>query len=120
MKKITEPGVYDLSNEDYHEQNALNKSGIVQLAKSPAHFHEWYHAANEEPTKAMVIGTAIHTAILEPDKYDQSIIIAPQVDRRTKDGKAEWATFEEERQRQDHIKSGGSICNKGHEGIRIQ
>ena len=96
MKKITEPGIYDLSNEEYHEQNALNKSGLVQLAKSPAHFYEWYHAANEEPTKAMVIGTAIHTAILEPDKYDQSIIIAPQVDRRTKDGKAEWAMFEKE------------------------
>jgi hypothetical protein len=69
---------------------------LVQLSKSPAHFYEWYNAPNEDPTNAMVIGTATHTAILEPDKYDQSIIIAPQVDKRTKKGKAEWATFEEE------------------------
>jgi len=94
MKKIKEPGIYKLSNEEYHEQEALNKSGLVQLAKSAAHFFEWYNAPNEEPTNAMVIGTATHTAILEPDKYDQSIIIAPQVDKRTKAGKAEWKTFE--------------------------
>jgi len=94
MKKITEPGIFELSNGEYHEQEALNKSGLVQLAKSPAHFYEWYHAADEEPTRAMVLGTAIHLAILEPDKYDQSIIIAPQVDKRTKAGKEEWASFE--------------------------
>jgi len=94
MKKITEPGVYELSNEEYHEQNALNKSGLVQLAKSPAHFHEWFHAAEEEPTRALVVGTAIHMAILEPGKYEQSVIISPQVDKRTKDGKARWAKFE--------------------------
>jgi PDDEXK-like domain of unknown function (DUF3799) len=94
MKKIKKPGIYECTNDEYHEQEALNKSGLVQLAKSPAHFYEWYHAPNEEPTNAMQIGTALHTAILEPDKYDQSIIIAPIVDKRTKKGKAEWATFE--------------------------
>jgi len=94
MKKITEPGIFELSNEEYHQQAALNKSGLVQLSKSPAHFNEWYHAADEEPTKAMVLGTAIHLAVLEPDKYDQSIIIAPQVDKRTKAGKEQWASFE--------------------------
>lgn len=69
MKKIKEPGIYKLSNEEYHDQEALNKSGLVQLSKSPAHFNEWYNAPNEEPTNAMVIGTATHTAILEPDTH---------------------------------------------------
>ena len=95
MKQIKKPGIYKLSNEEYHGQAALNKSGLVQLAKSPAHFFEWYHAPDEEPTRAMVIGTALHTAVLEPDKYDQSITIAPQVDKRTKAGKAEWTSFQE-------------------------
>jgi hypothetical protein len=93
MKKIKEPGIFALTNEEYHQQAALNKSGLVQLSKSPAHFYEWYHAADEEPTRAMVLGTAIHLAVLEPDKYDRSIIIAPQVDKRTKAGKQEWASF---------------------------
>jgi len=95
MKKIKKPGIFELSNEEYHDQPGLNKSGLVQLAKSPAHYFEWYHAPEEEPTRAMVIGTAIHTAILEPDKFVQSIIIAPQVDKRTKAGKAEWESFQE-------------------------
>jgi hypothetical protein len=95
MKEIKKPGIFELSNEEYHNQPGLNKSALVQLAKSPAHYFEWYHAQEEEPTKAMVIGTAIHTAILEPDKFVQSIIIAPQVDKRTKAGKAEWESFQE-------------------------
>ena len=95
MKKIKKPGIYELSNDEYHEQEALNKSGLLQLSKSPVHFFEWYNAPNEEPTNAMLVGTALHTAVLEPDKYDQSIIIAPNVDKRTKVGKAEWKTFQE-------------------------
>ncbi len=95
MKKIKEAGIYKLSNEEYHDQEALNKSGLVQLAKSPAHYMEWDQAMEEEPTRAMVVGTATHKAVLEPDKYNQSIIIAPIVDKRTKAGKAEWKTFQE-------------------------
>lgn len=95
MKEIKETGIFELSNEQYHDQPALNKSGLVQLAKSPAHYFEWYHATDGEPTKAMILGTAVHTAVLEPGKFDQSVIIAPQIDKRTKAGKAEWASFQE-------------------------
>lgn len=96
MKEIKDTGIFEMSNEEYHSQPGLNKSGIVQIAKSPAHYLEWYHAPEEEPTRAMVTGTALHTAVLEPHKYDQSILIAPQVDKRTKNGKAEWESFQEE------------------------
>jgi len=95
MKEIKKPGIYELSNEEYHDQEALGKSGLMQLAKSPAHYMEWYEAPEEEPTKAMVLGTATHKAVLEPDKYDQSVIIAPDVDKRTKAGKAQWTSFQE-------------------------
>jgi hypothetical protein len=32
MKKIKEPGIFALTNEEYHQQAALNKSGLVQLS----------------------------------------------------------------------------------------
>jgi hypothetical protein len=113
MKKIKKPGIYELSNEEYHNQEALNKSGLVQLAKSPAHYMEWDHAPAEEPTKAMLLGTATHTAVLEPDKYDQSIIIAPNnIDKRTKAGKAEWTIFQE--------KAKGKIVITQDEAIAIE
>ena len=62
MKEIKKPGIYELSNEEYHDQEALGKSGLMQLAKSPAHYMEWYQAPEEKPTKAMVLGTATHKA----------------------------------------------------------
>lgn len=94
MKEIKKPGIFELSNEAYHAQPGLNKSGLVQLAKSPAHYFEWYHALEEEPSKAMVLGTALHTAVLEPEKFKQSVMISPKIDKRTKAGKEEWAAFE--------------------------
>ncbi len=96
MKEIKEPGIFELSNEEYHAQPGLNKSGLVQLAKSPAHYFEWYHAPEEEPSRAMMLGTALHTALLEPAGFKQSIMIAPKIDKRTKAGKAQWESFQEE------------------------
>ena len=41
----------------------------------------------------MLTGTAIHTAILEPERFAAEYRVAPAVDRRTKDGKATWEAF---------------------------
>lgn len=41
----------------------------------------------------MRLGTAAHAFILEPGRFADEIAVAPEVDRRTKDGKAEWQAF---------------------------
>lgn len=41
----------------------------------------------------MKLGSAIHTAILEPATFDHRYVVAPKVDRRTKYGKEVWETF---------------------------
>jgi len=46
-----------------------------------------------EATPAMIDGTIIHCAILEPDSFDKRFIIAPEINKRTNAGKAEWAEF---------------------------
>jgi len=46
-----------------------------------------------EATPAMVDGTIIHCAILEPDSFDKRFIVAPEINKRTNAGKAEWAEF---------------------------
>lgn len=40
------------------------------------------------------LGTAVHTAILEPHRFASDIRVEPKVDRRTKEGKALWESFE--------------------------
>jgi exodeoxyribonuclease VIII len=79
---------FNMAAEKYHAVDALSKSMMTKILKSPAH----YKAALEEhqdPTKAMQMGTAIHTAVLEPHLYSQVVaVVPPDIDGRTKEGKA--------------------------------
>jgi len=90
-------GIYSgISNDDYHGGVGISKSGLDVLARSPLHYWSKYLDPNrerKEPTPAMKLGTAIHTAVLEPDEFTKRHMVAPQVDRRTKDGKATWEQF---------------------------
>lgn len=87
-------GIYaGISNDAYHSGPGISKSGLDVVARSPLHYWAKYLDPNREPsepTAAMRAGTAIHTAVLEPDLFAVRYHIAPQVDRRTKDGKAQW------------------------------
>lgn len=92
----------DLSNADYHRDPAVSKSHLDQVAKSPAHYWTRYIDPKRvipEPTAAMVLGTALHTAVLEPHLWREQFAVAPEgIDRRTKAGKEAWAAFEADAQ----------------------
>jgi exodeoxyribonuclease VIII len=82
-----------ITNADYHARPEISKSQLDLIRKSPALFkHRLTHP--QERTAAMRWGTLVHTAVLEPDQLAETTIIAPQVDRRTKEGKAAWETFQ--------------------------
>lgn len=90
------PGIYpDISRSDYEKIDAANYSTLKHFEFSPAHARE-YILHPPEPTESMEFGTALHAAILEPDKFKAEYVKAPQIDRRTKEGKANWKKFEEE------------------------
>lgn len=73
---------------------AVRRSDLWELKKSPAHYlYKVTH--QEEPTTALLFGTAAHKYILEPDDFWNHYALAPEVDKRTKAGKAEWAEFVE-------------------------
>lgn len=87
-----------MENADYHRHSAVSKSHLDLVARSPLHYWARYVDPNRvepEPTPAMLLGTAVHTHVLELDAWDQRYIAAPEgIDRRTKAGKEEWAAFE--------------------------
>lgn len=68
-----EPGVYrGLSFEAYLAIEAVNKSSLDFMGQTPAHFFaNVLDPAREvrKATPAMELGVAIHSAILEPDKF---------------------------------------------------
>ena len=97
MERITyENGVHIISNDDYHSSNGLSRSALWQLTKSPKHFFYHYLDVNKEPEDdgiALIRGEAVHTLVLEPMKFRERFIIQPEINKRTKLGKAEYEEF---------------------------
>lgn len=89
------PGIYyDISNEAYHAGDGVSKSQLDMVALSPA-LLPWSKAApvDEEKTKALDMGTALHCILLEPAEFDKRFIVAPEFNRRTTAGKEDEAAF---------------------------
>lgn len=89
-------GIYnDISNWDYHnrlEYNALSAGGIKSLLRSPAHFKESQsNTIRNEKTPALLFGSAAHSYILQPELGE--VIIMPEINRRTKEGREEYEKF---------------------------
>ncbi len=71
-------GLYtDLSNEDYHKDNGfLSSSRIKLILQSPELYYKKYikKELKEDHIEAFDTGTAIHSRILEPEKYENDIV----------------------------------------------
>jgi hypothetical protein len=84
---------YDMPEADYRSATAIAGSDAKHILppKTPAHYAA--HMAGElkrEPSKAMLLGTMAHLAVLEPQKLDTAFVERPEgIDLRTKLGK-EW------------------------------
>ena len=90
-------GLVECTNDQYHSGPGVSKSHLDTIAgASPRHY--WHKYINpdrvrEEPTPAMVLGSAIHSAILEPDLFPLEYVADPGINRRTNAGKAEYEAF---------------------------
>lgn len=90
--------IYDMANAEYHDHPAISSSAIREALRSPAHYHAAYVERSVPRTESpsMKLGTAVHTLVLEPEKWESEYVIVPTIDRRTKAGKEAWAAFMEE------------------------
>lgn len=83
------------TNAEYHSlgKEVISASGLKQIAKkSVAHY---LSSTGIKETDSMRLGTAVHSKILEPENYDNEIAVLPDLNLRTKDGRAERDAFEE-------------------------
>lgn len=94
----TVPAVYDLDNAVYHESEGLSSSGLKLFKRAPIYYYDRYLAPDRESAKetpALLLGTQIHTAVLEPDRYFRDYYPLPEkYDLRTKQGKADFEYHE--------------------------
>lgn len=87
------PGLHKgVSQNDYSRWNAVRSSDLKHFDRTPAHAH-WALTHPAEST-ALDIGAATHCAVLEPESLEARYLRAPQLDRRTKEGKAAWAALQ--------------------------
>lgn len=90
--------IKSMSIKEYHEADGLSKSMMDHLKKSPAHFI--FEVANEEDKQNdnFLLGSLLHTMLLETTKLSVLYAVAPNVDKRTKKGKQEYEEFLENAQ----------------------
>lgn len=89
--------IHGMSNADYHALPSVSSSQLKTILRSPAHYADAYlsEKPRKDPTASMVLGSLTHTLFLEPEQYGSEYIVAPECDRRTKDGKAVYAAFQD-------------------------
>ncbi len=89
---------YTMSHEDYHaDKSALSSSVLKKMLRdqntiSLAHAKDYMDSPPEQ-SQAMAMGSALHCAILEPMELLKRFVVMPEMDRRTKSGKEEYAAF---------------------------
>jgi hypothetical protein len=81
-----------LTDKEYFALPRFSHSAMKNFEQSPLHYlHD--KRTPTEPTEAMVLGSAFHCRILEPDEFWKRYAVAPIVDRRTTIGKETWRMF---------------------------
>ena len=86
-------GIVIETNAEYHGyREAISKSRLSNIAVCPAYF-KWCEDNPQKPSDDMVLGSAFHKIVLEPETFDDEFAIMPQVDKRTTQGKLIIAEF---------------------------
>lgn len=73
--------VLNMPNEDYHAFEGISKSSLDLINKSPAHF---MCGKKFEQTPAMRMGTIVHTAVLEPERFAKEYIVLRGINDKRK------------------------------------
>jgi hypothetical protein len=90
------PGLYrNVPFNQYWSWDAVNHSILQGFAgRTPAHVRWELDHGGKDPTPALDLGWLTHLAVLEPERFDAEVTIAPKIDKRTNVGKASWAQWQ--------------------------
>lgn len=85
-----------LSFDAYRAIDGINASGLKLLQRSPMHYFYDRWVAQRRETPALRMGSMLHAAILEPDRFAARMVRRPAWDLRTKAGKAEREAWQKD------------------------
>lgn len=71
------PGIYELDIDDYlGEQGYISSSGLKRVLDSPEALQRYLLRQNES-TPRLDFGTAVHCALLEPERFEREYVALP-------------------------------------------
>lgn len=86
----------DMPADEYHSNPAVvGHSALVSLLHSPKHYFADL-GCGRKVTPAMEFGTAFHTQVLEPERFNAEFVTKPKFDLRTNVGKEKSAAWDAE------------------------
>ena len=88
----------EITNEEYHKLSSVSHSWLECFRRSKRTYKATYidKTLRKEQTPSMMLGSLVHSLILEPQAVGDRYSIAPKCDRRTTIGKQAWAAFLDE------------------------
>ena len=91
-----------MTEREYRKSPAISRSELWHIRESPQKF-KYYKENPPAPTPALLFGQVFHKMLLEPVTFDDEFVVAPEVNRLTKDGKQMWEAFVADHEKQTII-----------------
>lgn len=86
-----------MTEKEYRSHPAVSRSELWRIHDSPQKFR-YLKDHPGDPTPALLFGQVFHKLALEPESFAQEYVVAPECNRRTKEGKQAWESFLESNQ----------------------
>ena len=93
-----------MTEKEYRQHPAISRSELWRIRESPQKF-KYFREHPPEPTPALLFGQVFHKMLLEPDTFGEEFVVAPEVNRRTKEGKQKWDEFLSENEKKTIVAS---------------
>jgi len=92
-------GIHRLSDRDYFAIDLPSSSATKVLLSGPNAKLAYERENPREDNDDFTVGAYVHALCLDPDSVEQNFIMVGDINRRTNDGKAEWAALQSRAQR---------------------
>lgn len=94
MKFVQKELISDMSSEAYHSKDLCSNSNLKLVSKGAAAY--WHSKLDpiDSDSEALLLGQLVHALVLEPLTIPDLYLVLPEIDRRTKEGKAAYAELE--------------------------
>lgn len=84
-----------MTDAEYAALPGMRRSDLFRIAQSPAHF-KWYKENPRPETPSLIFGRALHELVLTNRTWRDHYAVLPEIDRRTKEGRARYEAFLED------------------------